>query len=35
MTSNVYGAVVITLALIALASLIVRRTASKNKNAHV
>ncbi len=31
MTSNVYGAVVITLALIALASLIVRRTASKKK----
>ncbi|KTB95387.1 MFS transporter [Pseudomonas syringae ICMP 11293] len=34
MTSNVYGAVVITLALIALASLIVRRAASANKNAH-
>lgn len=34
MTSNVYGAVVITLALIALASLIVRRVASANKNAH-
>ncbi|MCK9737330.1 MFS transporter [Pseudomonas syringae] len=33
MTSNVYGAVVITLALIALASLIVRRAASANKNA--
>ncbi len=34
MTSNVYGAVVITLALIALASLIVRRVANANKNAH-
>ena len=34
MISNVYGAVVITLALIALASLIVRRAASANKNAH-
>ncbi|AVB20090.1 MULTISPECIES: MFS transporter [Pseudomonas syringae group] len=35
MTSNVYGAVVITLALIALAGLIVRRAAGAKKNAHI